>query len=173
MIKQEDVYKIGRLGRPHGVRGEVTMQVGDDVFDRTDADHLILSIDGILVPFFMEEYRFRSNEVALIKFENIDSEDRARELTGCDVYFERQQHGDEDEEMTWAEIIGFSIVDAASEKTIGTISRVDDSTLNVLFEVTTDDGRDLLIPAGEDMVTAVDRAGRTITMEIPEGLLSL
>ncbi len=173
MIKQEDVYKIGRLGRPHGVRGEVTMQVGDDVFDRTDADHLILSIDGILVPFFMEEYRFRSNEVALIKFEDIDSEDRARELTGCDVYFERQQHGDEDEEMTWAEIIGFSIVDAASEKTIGTISRVDDSTLNVLFEVTTDDGRDLLIPAGEDMVTAVDRAGRTITMEIPEGLLSL
>jgi 16S rRNA processing protein RimM len=173
MIKQEDVYKIGRLGRPHGVRGEVTMQVGDDVFDRTDADHLILSIDGILVPFFMEEYRFRSNEVALIKFEDIDSEDRARELTGCDVYFERQQHGDEDEEMTWAEIIGFSIVDAASAKTIGTISRVDDSTLNVLFEVTTDDGRDLLIPAGEDMVTAVDRAGRTITMEIPEGLLSL
>lgn len=173
MIKQEDVYKIGRLGRPHGVRGEVTMQVGDDVFDRTDADHLILSIDGILVPFFMEEYRFRSNEVALIKFEDIDSEDRARELTGCDVYFERQQHDDEDEEMTWAEIIGFSIVDAASAKTIGTISGVDDSTLNVLFEVTADDGRDLLIPAGEDMVTAVDRAGRTITMEIPEGLLSL
>ena len=55
-----NVYKIGKLGKAHGVRGEVQMQFSDDVFDRTDADYVFLKIDGLLVPFFFEEYRFRS-----------------------------------------------------------------------------------------------------------------
>ena len=37
MIK-EDVYKIGKLGKAHGIKGEVTMLVDDDVFDRVDAE---------------------------------------------------------------------------------------------------------------------------------------
>lgn len=173
MIRQEDVYKIGRLGKPHGVKGEVTFQVDDDVFDRTEGDHLILDLDGILVPFFMEEYRFKSDEVALVKFEDIDSDDRARELTGCDVYFERQQEGEEDDGLSWAEIVGFSIIDAATGDVIGVVDGVDTSTLNTLFELTTPSGSELLIPAGDEMVTEVDRRNRTITMNIPEGLLSL
>ena len=73
MIKQEEVFRIGRLGKTHGVKGEVSFQFDDDVFDRVDCDYLVLDIDGILVPFFMEEYRFRSDSVALMKFEDIDS----------------------------------------------------------------------------------------------------
>ena len=65
MIKPEEVYRIGRLGKVHGVKGEVSLQFDDDVFDRVDADYLVLEIDGILVPFFIEEYRFRSDNVAL------------------------------------------------------------------------------------------------------------
>ena len=36
MIKEEDVYKIGRLGKTHGVRGEISFLFDDDVFDRTN-----------------------------------------------------------------------------------------------------------------------------------------
>ena len=63
-----DFYKIGKIGKPHGVKGEVSFMFDDDVFDRTDADWLMLSVDGILVPFFLEEYRFKSNETALVSF---------------------------------------------------------------------------------------------------------
>lgn len=38
MIKQDEVYRIGRLGKAHGVKGELTFQVEDDVFDRVGAD---------------------------------------------------------------------------------------------------------------------------------------
>ena len=89
MIRREEVYKIGRLGKTHGVRGEISFLLDDDVFDRTDADYLILDIDGILVPFFIEEYRFKTDSNALMKFDGIDTQERARELTGCDVYFPR------------------------------------------------------------------------------------
>ena len=89
MIKKEEVYRIGRLGKAHGIHGEVTFQFDDDVFDRTDADYLIIDVDGILVPFFIEEYRFRSDCVALMKFEGVDTQERARELTNSDVFFPR------------------------------------------------------------------------------------
>ena len=85
MIREEYVYLIGRLGKPHGVHGEITMQVDDDVFDRVDAEFLILMVDGILVPFYMEEYRFRSDTTALVKFEDVDTVERAHELTNTDV----------------------------------------------------------------------------------------
>ena len=81
MIRPEEVFLIGKLGRPHGVKGEITFMFTDDVFDRADAEYLLLELDGILVPFFMEEYRFKSDETALMKFCDIDTLEQARRLT--------------------------------------------------------------------------------------------
>ena len=169
MIKQEEVYKIGRLGKSHGVRGEVSFLFDNDVFDRVDADYLILDIDGILVPFFIEEYRFRSDTTALMKFEGIDTQERARELTGCDVYFPRNLAASDDDSISWSAIVGFDIIDASTEKSIGRIASIDDSTLNILFCL--EDGH--LIPASEDLITQIDQQARTITMHLPAGLIDL
>ena len=169
MITPEDVYKIGRLGRTHGVKGEVSFQFDDDVFDRNDAEYLVLDIDGILVPFFMEEYRFRSDSVCLVKFCDIDTQQRAAELTGCDVYFPRSLAADDEGELSLASLVGFAIVDGADGKTVGRIASVDDTTENLLFEL--EDGR--LIPANDDLISQIDNTDRTITMNLPQGLLSL
>lgn len=168
----DEVYKIGRLGKPHGVKGELQMQFDDDVFDRTDADYLFLNIDGILVPFFMEEYRFRSDSVVLMKFCDIDDADAARELTGSDVYFPRS-HGGDTKDVTWAEIIGYKLADAEKDKVVGTIESVDDSTINILFNVKGENGTEHLIPVNDDLIKHIDRDSRTITMELPNGLFDL
>ena len=169
MIRREDVYRIGKLGKTHGVRGEISFLFDDDVFDRVDADYLILSIDDILVPFFIEEYRFKTDSNALMKFEGIDTQERARELTGCEVYFPHELADSDEDTISWAAIVGFDITDADSCRTIGRIAAVDDSTINILFEL--EDGR--LIPASEDLITAIDQQARTITMRLPDGLLNL
>ena len=168
MIREEDVYKIGKIGKPHGVSGEVTLRFTDDVFDRVDADYLVLMVDGILVPFFMEEYRFRSDEVALVKFEDIDSVERASELTGCEVFFPRELADDDEGELTWSQIVGYDIVDADSHKLIGRIASVDETTINVLFEL--DDGT--LIPAAEEFIIDIDHKERKMFMRLPEGLVN-
>ena len=59
MIKREDVYKIGVFNKPHGIHGELSFTFTDDIFDRVEAEYLICLLDGIFVPFFLEEYRFR------------------------------------------------------------------------------------------------------------------
>lgn len=173
MIRREDVYKIGKLGKPHGVRGEVSFMLTDDVFDRVDAEYLVLDIDGILVPFFIEEYRFRSDELALVKFEDIDTQEQARSLTGCEVFFPRRLSDSDEESLSWAEIVGYSLMDAETEKSVGVIDSVDDNTINILFEVTTDEGKEVLIPASEDLIVGVDSREHTITVHLPEGILDL
>ena len=169
MIKEEEVYKIGKLGKTHGVKGEISFLFDDDVFDRVEADYLVLCVDGILVPFFIEEYRFKSDSTAIVKFEDIDTQERARELTGCDVYFPRDLTDDDDGELSLSFLVGFDLVEAGSGKSIGRIASIDDSTINLLFEL--EDGT--LIPASDDLITAIDQQARTITMHLPEGLLEL
>ena len=168
MIKEDEVYKIGRIGKPHGISGEVTLRFSDDVFDRVDADYLVLMVDGILVPFFIEEYRFRSDEVALVKFEDIDTKDRASELTGCDVFFPRHLADAGDDVLTWSQIVGYDIVDVSSGKTIGRIEAVDETSINTLLELS--DGT--LIPAADEFIEDIDHEERKLMMRLPEGLVN-
>ena len=91
---------------------------------------------------------------------------------GCDVYFPRN-NSDNDDELSWAQIVGYEIIDGESSKPVGTIVRVDDSTVNTLFEVRTIEGSDLLLPASPDLITKVDGHKQQITMAIPKGLLEL
>ena len=169
MIKREDVYKIGRLGKAHGVKGEVSFQFDDDIFDTTDADYLILEIDGILVPFFMEEYRFRNDSLALVKFCDVNTQQRASELTGCDVYFPRTLAEDSEGQLSLSSLVGFDIVEASNSKVVGKIAAIDDTTQNILFEL--EDGR--LIPASDELITNIDTNRQQIIMQIPTGLLEI
>ena len=169
MIKKEDVYKIGRLGKAHGVKGEVSFQFTDDIFDSMDADYLVLDIDGILVPFFMEEYRFRNDSICLVKFCDIDTQQRASELTGCDVYFPRALAEEADETPSLSSLVGFEIINMPDGSTIGTIAAIDDTTQNILFEL--EDGT--LIPANDELIEDIDTEQRQIKMNIPEGLLDI
>ena len=170
MIKQDDVYKIGRIGKPHGIKGELTMMVEDDVFDRVEGEYLILLIDGILVPFFIEDYRFRSEQSALVKFCDIDTPERASELTGCDVFFPRSlSDSDDTDTLTWQEAIGYQVADDNSGKTLGTISYIDTSTANTLIEL--DNG--MLIPAAYEIIKDINTEQRLITMSLPEGLMEI
>ncbi|MBP5630552.1 MAG: 16S rRNA processing protein RimM [Bacteroidaceae bacterium] len=169
MISEQDVYKIGQIGRTHGIKGEVTFNFTDDVWDRAESEFLFLRVEGILVPFFLEEYRFRSDSTALLKFLDYDSANDVQFLIGCEVFFPHALTPEvgEDDEYTWRYFTGFELFDETAGH-IGTIDRVDDSTQNVLFQV-----GERLIPAAEDWIKDINHKERTILMSLPEGLLDL
>lgn len=172
MIKVEDVYRIGLINKPHGVHGELLFSFDDDIFDRMEAEYIICMMDGILVPFFFESYRFRSDSTALIKLEGIDTEQQARRMTNVEVFFPKEHVEElEDNELTWSYFVGFLIKDV-NEGEIGKVIDVDDSTINTLFVVDHND-TEVLIPAQEDFIVDLDRGKRVITMQIPAGLLDL
>ena len=169
MIRKEEVYKIGIINKPHGIKGEVSFTFTDDIFDRVDCDYLVLLLDGILVPFFIEEYRFRSDDVALMKFEGIDTAERARMLTNVEVYFPKKYMDDQEEITSWNFFTGFRVEDI-HHGNLGDIVAVDDSTMNILF-VIEKDGEELLLPAHEEFIVDLDKKQRILKVDIPEGLL--
>lgn len=171
MIKSEEVFKIGKLLKPHGVKGEIAFAFDNDVFDRVDCPYLICMVDGILVPFFIEEYRFKGSETALVKFEDVNSEDKARLMGNWEVYFPRKyfEEGQKEADYSWNYFIGFKVYES-SGKYIGTIDAVDEATINVLFLVI-NEGEEILIPAAEDFIESIDDKKRILKMSLPEGLL--
>lgn len=168
-MKEEEVFKIGQLGKPHGVKGEVSFSFTTDVWDRVDADYLVLMIDGILVPFFLEEYRFRGEHSALLKFEGKDSIEDIQDIVGAEVYFPYSLTPDDDDsDYTWGYFEGFRVVDDNAGD-LGVIARVDESTVNVLFELESG----MLIPAVESFISDIDHEGRVIHMHLPDGLMDI
>lgn len=172
MIKKEEVYKIGLFNKPHGVHGELSFTFTDDIFDRVDCDHLVCLLDGIFVPFFIEEYRFRSDSTALIKLEGVESAERARMFTNVEVYFpakyaEKTEPGG----LTRDFFAGFTMYDIHAGE-LGEIIDVDEATMNVLFVVRYGK-EELLVPAQEEFIVEIDRMHKTVTVNLPEGLLSI
>ena len=171
MIRREDVYKIGVIGKPHGVKGEVTFNFDDDVFDRVDADYLVLLIDGILVPFYFDEYRFNGETAALMKFCDIDDTESAHELTGCEVFFPKHLSDIEGGDTDWDDLNEYTVYNG--KELVGTVLSVDDTTDKILFEVKTADKPEIHIPAAEDLIKEVNNKKKEIIMELPEGLLDV
>lgn len=174
MIRDEEVFYIGKITKRHGINGEVELAFTDDVFDCGDSEYLVLNINGIKVPFFWEEYRFKGNETALFKFEEIDSEDAARQLVGCEVYYPLSMQGDTMREKSWSAFTGYRILDE-NENELGIVEQVDDRSENVLFGIRrTESGDDLtLVPIHPDFVLDHDNKRRVLVLRLPEGLLSL
>ena len=157
MIRKEEVFKIGTINKPHGVKGEVSFTFTDDI------------LDGILVPFFIEEYRFRSDNAAQVKFEGIDTAEKARSFTNVEVYFPKKYMEEQDEITSWNFFVGFKVHDV-HHGDLGEVVDVDDATMNVLF-VIEKEGEELLLPAHEEFILDIDKAQKVLTVDIPEGLL--
>lgn len=174
MIKKEDVYQIGKLTKAHGLNGEINFQFTDDVWDRIESDYLICEVDGILVPFFLEEYRFRSDSTALVKFEDLDSADAVRFLINSDVYLEKQ-HQEElgEDEVSLNYFIGFKMIDGDDNNEIGTIIDIDDNTENWLFIVERTNGEEVMVPAHEEFIAEIKQDEKIMVMDLPLGLLDL
>ena len=173
MIKKEEVYKIGLFNKPHGIHGELQFTFTDDIFDRVDCDYLICLLDGIFVPFFIEEYRFRSDSTALVKLEDIETAERARMFTNVEVYFPvKHAEEAEDGELSWNFFVGFRMEDVRHGE-LGEVVEVDTTTVNTLFVVEQEDGEELLIPAQEEFIVEINQEKKLITVELPEGLLNL
>lgn len=170
MIRKEEVYRIGTLGKPHGIKGEISFHFTDDIFDRTDeCDYLVCMMDGILVPFYMDEYRFKNDSVVLVKFDGINTAEEVKRLVGIDVYFP-VKYAEESDELSWNYFVGFRVVDECCGE-LGTIESVDETTINTLFVIQRLDGEELLIPAQEAFIVDMDHKQRVIRMNLPEGMV--
>lgn len=170
MIREDEVFKIGKFTKPHGIKGEISFAFDNDVFSKVDCPYLICLINGIYVPFFIKEYRFKGTDTALITIEDVETEVQAKRFSGLEVYFPRKYFNEDiDAEYSLDYFIGFEVIDGA-KGTIGTIIDIDDSTINTLFLLESA-GEEIIIPASDDFITDIDPIKKKLYTQLPEGLI--
>ena len=163
MITNEQVISIGRITRTHGKRGEIQCLTTNEYWDSADATFLILSINNILVPFRVLDWRGKGSDSLIFQLDRITDEQSALPLIGCQAYMLVSNLNEEDEILpTWQSLVGYRVLDT-DQGELGTIIHVDESTINTL--VTLDN--DQLIPLHEDFIMDIKAEEKQLIICLP------
>ena len=171
MINRNELVQIGQLKKPHGIKGEIAFSFTNGSFATSECPFLICEIDGIFVPFRIENYRFISNTMAYIQLKNIDSDQAARMISHKEVFFPKRNVKEtiENDSFSWDYFIGYTLTDKRLGR-IGRIVDVDATTRNILFIVERGK-KEILIPAVEEFIIRIDENKEDLRVTLPDGLI--
>lgn len=170
--------RVARIGKPHGIRGEVTVQIFTDSPHSRFQIGNILKLDshkGFSVPFdelTIEKSRW-NKKILLLKFIEFSDRNTAEALRDVELYAAADQLDDED--YWYAEdLVDFSVYEDTYESTpIGNVTNLITRGAQDLLEVQLVDGRNVLLPFVYDIVPEIDQTRRAIIITPPPGLLEL
>lgn len=174
MLMKEDLTLIGTVGRKHGTRGEVRLQLLRDIVNTEGdvPDCLFIELEGLPVPFFIDEWRERGTDALLVKFDDVDSDSQASALTGNNLYALTKDLDDDNMIRSWQAFKDYTVEDENGTN-VGKVNSVDDRNDNILLYVTTPNGSEVILPLHEDLVRDINHQAHTLRLAIPEGLLTL
>jgi len=172
---------VGRIGRPHGVRGDVVVGVRTDEPELRFARGSRLDTDPVGVgPLTVAGYRWHSGDL-LVRFAEITDRDAAAELGGTWLMVDSAALGalDDPDEFRDGDLVGLSVrtVDGI---VVGTVADVFHHGQDVLAidpagaaGAAGARGEQILIPFVKAIVPEVDIAAGVLVIDPPEGLLNL
>lgn len=164
---------VGRIVRPHGVKGEVVVEVRTDepqaryaVGARLQAEPL----GGELTVLAQRPHQGR----LLVIFEEVDSREAAEALRGVLLLVDSDVVAPpaDPDEFHDHQLVGLVAVTPAGEP-LGEVVRVDHAPASDLLVLMRSGGRTALVPFVAAIVPRVDLARGTVVVDAPPGLLDL
>ncbi|MFF4616846.1 ribosome maturation factor RimM [Nonomuraea jabiensis] len=162
---------VGRIGRPHGVRGEVTVEV------RTDDPELRFAVGTSIAtdpagrgPLVVTGRRWHK-DFLLLTFEGVTDRDVADELRGTMLVIDSADvtPSEDPDEFHDSQLIGLTVETAAGEP-VGEITDVLHHGQDLLV-VRRAGADEALIPFVKALVPEIDLEGGRLVVDPPEGLL--
>lgn len=172
-MRKEECFYLGKIAKKFSFKGEVLIYLDTDepgLYENMES--VFVELHNHLVPFFIEKSSLHKNDFLRVKFEDVDSEDAADEIMGCELYlplsFLPKLEGNK---FYFHEVIGFQIEDQRLG-IVGTIVSINDSTAQPLFEVLHDE-KEIFIPMIDQFLVKIDRENKKVFMDLPEGLVDI
>lgn len=168
---QGDLVAIGKIVKTFGVRGEVKVLSLTDVPGRFESltQVLLEAPSGKTLPAAVTSRR-EDRDGFVLGFDALTSPEEAAAFRGGYVKIPRAQSPSLPEGQFFEyDLIGMAVRDESGED-LGRIEDIMDTAATHVF-VVRKDGRERLIPAARQVVSAVDVAGRTMTVRRGEGWL--
>lgn len=163
--------QIARIGKPHGIRGEVTVQLFTDVpEDRFGAGAVLMAEPASKGPLTVSSARW-NKQILVLGFEEVTTRNGAEELRGTQLFIDADEPENDDEGWYSHDLEGLkAMVDG---RQVGTVSELVTGTAQDLLVIAVPGGPDVLVPFVEAIVPDVDVEGGFITLTPPPGLLEL
>ncbi|HEY7026519.1 MAG TPA: ribosome maturation factor RimM [Gemmatimonadales bacterium] len=167
---------VGRLRKPHGLKGEFTVfPLTNDPAAVFQAGRTLRRMDlaGTMVGEPVEVERSKAyHREWLIKFRGVESRDeldlwRGQFLAAPEHSLAKPAEG----EVYLHELEGFA-VKKADGSPLGLVSAIYEMPSGLMLEVQ-GPKREFLLPFKREFVKQVDREGRVLVVEVPEGLVEL
>ncbi len=161
---------VGRIGRPHGLRGDVTIAIATDDPDGRFTPGAVLQSDR--GPLTVATRR-RSGGLLLLRFEGVDDRDAAEALRGTElrVSAETLPEVDDPDEFYDHQLIGLT-VRHADGRTLGEVVEVWHPPAAPVLLVRRPDGSDEAVPFVRALVPTVDAAGGFLVVDPPDGMFA-
>ena len=174
MINLDDCIEIGHISKTHGVQGQLVVKLSHLSFDDIiEMELVFILIDGLPVPFFIEEFSERLPDSIILKLDDIYSEPKAKKLTSFPVYTKKSiitnTHYTEFQGIN--QFVGYTVIDKNAGK-IGTFQTVIQNSDNPLLLITAG-SKEILLPLQEEFILDIDENMNEILVDCPEGLLDL
>jgi 16S rRNA processing protein RimM len=166
---------IGQIVRPHGIRGEVVVEVTTDDPAARFAAGSELAASGPAAPEALRIEAVRPHQGRLIvAFEGVLDRNAAEELRGIRLCVDSAEIGEPDDpdEFHDFQLIGLAVVDVDGAP-LGEVVRVDHGPAADLLVVRLTDGREALVPFVRAIVPTVDVPAGRIVLTPPPGLFEL
>ena len=173
MLNLDDYFYLGMITKPHSYDGRVNAMFDvDNPSNYSGIEMVYVNMHNSLVPYFIKSLKLLNNK-AIIEFQDVDNSDSAALLLQKEMYLPiallPKKTGNS---FYFHEIVNFEVVDEV-EGRIGVIKTVLDYPNQSLFQVFTDDNKEVLIPVYGDIIKKVDRNSKQIIILAPEGLLDI
>lgn len=158
--------------KPHGVKGELLVKTKFQLSEHFEiTESIFFEIEGLLVPFFVEEYSISSTESLIIKLADINDKNKTLRFVDCKVFIEGNVKEEAKNYSDNNEIIGYTIEDQ-DRKQLGIVSGIEDIPGNLLLKVMCKK-KEILIPFHEQLIIKIDKRKKVISMVINPGLIDL
>ncbi|HSK63256.1 MAG TPA: ribosome maturation factor RimM [Pyrinomonadaceae bacterium] len=169
----DDLIVIARAVRTHGLKGEIVAELLTDFPERfEDVEELVVvAPSGERKLGQLEDYWFQKDRVVL-KLAEYDDIDKAKELIGSDFAVRESERVplEQDEYYDW-ELEGCTV--RVGDESIGEVRSVIRTGGAEILVVSDEAGKERLIPLAASIVVEIDRIGKAIMVDPPEGLLDL
>ena len=169
----EDFLQVGVITATHGIRGEVK------VFPTTDDPERFLDLETVYLDTGREKKLLTISSVKFFKqfvilkfkeFDNINDVEPFRKK--CLLVTRDQAVPPEEDEYFIADLIGLRVI-TDEDKVLGELTDVLETGANDVYQVTDENGKEILLPAIKDCILSVDLEKGEMKVHILEGLLDL
>lgn len=165
------MFVVARIGKPHGLRGEVTVQVHTDAPEERFTVGTEFATEPDRGPLTLRSVRLHQ-QIYLLAFEGHPDRTAAEALRNTRLLVADEDETEEDDAWREEDLLGFTV--ALMDGTVlGEVSALHTRAVQDLLEVRRTGGGELLVPFVEEFVPEVDEEARRVVLDPPPGLLEL